>query len=107
MLVAILPLQLNECLRVACGLCLDVILLPVLGNLIPLSLALLHQVEGKVAIVLTCLGSSVGKQRRHHGIDDLDNCYCSSEKVFRPDLEGKPIVVLSNLFGILNKLLYS
>ena len=61
-LVAILPLQLNECLQVACGLCLDVILLPVLGNLIPLSLALLHQVEGKVAIVLTCLGSSVGKR---------------------------------------------
>jgi len=42
-----------------------------------------------------------------YGIADLDNCYCSCEKVFRPDLEGKPIVVLSNLFGILNKLLYS
>ena len=42
-----------------------------------------------------------------YGIADLDNCYCSCEKVFRPDLEGKPIVVLSNLFRILNKLLYS
>ena len=43
-----------------------------------------------------------------YGIADLDNnCYCSCEKVFRPDLEGKPIVVLSNLFRIPNKLLYS
>jgi DNA polymerase V len=33
------------------------------------------------------------------GIADLDNCYCSCEKVFRPDLEGKPIVVLSNNDG--------
>ena len=34
-----------------------------------------------------------------YGIADLDNCYCSCEKVFRPDLEGKPIVVLSNYHG--------
>ena len=27
------------------------------------------------------------------------NCYCSCEKVFRPDLEGQPIVVLSNNDG--------
>ena len=29
-----------------------------------------------------------------YGILDCDNCYCSCEKVFRPDLEGLPIVVL-------------
>lgn len=34
-----------------------------------------------------------------YGIADIDNCYCSCEKVFRPDLEGKPIVVLSNNDG--------
>ena len=34
-----------------------------------------------------------------YGIADLDNCYVSCEKVFRPDLEGKPIVVLSNNDG--------
>ncbi len=34
-----------------------------------------------------------------YGIADLDNFYCSCEKVFRPDLEGKPIVVLSNNDG--------
>ena len=34
-----------------------------------------------------------------YGIADLDNCYCSCEKVFRPDLEGKSIVVLSNNDG--------
>ena len=34
-----------------------------------------------------------------YGIADLDNCYCSCEKVFRPDLEGMPIVVLSNNDG--------
>ena len=34
-----------------------------------------------------------------YGIADLDNCYCSCEKVFRPDLEGKPIVCLSNNDG--------
>jgi len=34
-----------------------------------------------------------------YGIVDCDNCYCSCEKVFRPDLEGQPIVVLSNNDG--------
>ena len=34
-----------------------------------------------------------------YGILDCDNCYCSCEKVFRPDLEGLPIVVLSNNDG--------
>ena len=34
-----------------------------------------------------------------YGIADIDNCYCNCEKVFRPDLEGKPIVVLSNNDG--------
>ena len=47
------------------------------------------------------------RHRIMYGIADLDNCYCSCEKVFRPDLEGKPIVVLSNLFRIPKKLLYS
>ena len=42
-----------------------------------------------------------------YGIVDCDNCYVSCEKVFRPDLEGKVVVVLSNLFGILNKFDYS
>ena len=31
-----------------------------------------------------------------YGIADLDNCYVSCERVFRPDLVGKPVVVLSN-----------
>lgn len=30
---------------------------------------------------------------------DCDNFFCSCERVFRPDLEGKPIVVLSNNDG--------
>ena len=34
-----------------------------------------------------------------YGIADLDNCYVSCERVFRPDLEGVPVVVLSNNDG--------
>ena len=34
-----------------------------------------------------------------YGIVDCDNCYVSCEKVFRPDLEGKCVVVLSNNDG--------
>ena len=33
------------------------------------------------------------------GIVDCDNCYVSCERVFRPDLNGKPVVVLSNNDG--------
>ena len=34
-----------------------------------------------------------------YGIVDCDNCYASCERVFRPDLNGKPVVVLSNNDG--------
>ncbi len=34
-----------------------------------------------------------------YGIVDCDNCYVSCERVFRPDLRGKPVVVLSNNDG--------
>ena len=34
-----------------------------------------------------------------YGIVDCDNCYISCERVFRPDLEGKIVVVLSNNDG--------
>ena len=34
-----------------------------------------------------------------YGIVDCDNCYVSCERVFRPDLYGKPVVVLSNNDG--------
>lgn len=34
-----------------------------------------------------------------YGIVDCDNCYVSCERVFRPDLAGKPVVVLSNNDG--------
>lgn len=33
------------------------------------------------------------------GIVDCDNCYVSCERVFRPDLKDKPVVVLSNNDG--------
>jgi len=34
-----------------------------------------------------------------YGICDCDNCYVSCERVFRPDLKGVPVVVLSNNDG--------
>ena len=34
-----------------------------------------------------------------YGIADIDNCYVSCERVFRPDLKGVPCVVLSNNDG--------
>jgi len=34
-----------------------------------------------------------------YGIIDCDNCYVSCERVFRPDLNDKPVVVLSNNDG--------
>ena len=34
-----------------------------------------------------------------YAIVDCDNCYVSCERVFRPDLEGRPVVVLSNNDG--------
>ncbi|MBR6715684.1 MAG: Y-family DNA polymerase [Prevotella sp.] len=36
-----------------------------------------------------------------YGIADIDNCYVSCERVFRPDLNGKPVVVLSNNDGMI------
>lgn len=36
---------------------------------------------------------------RWYAICDCDNCYVSCERVFRPDLEGRPVVVLSNNDG--------
>ncbi len=33
------------------------------------------------------------------GLIDCDNFFCSCERVFRPDLEGRPLVVLSNNDG--------
>lgn len=40
--------------------------------------------------------SSVGIM---YALVDVDNCYVSCERVFRPDLIGKPVVVLSNNDG--------
>jgi len=37
--------------------------------------------------------------KRIFALCDANNFYASCEKVFRPDLEGKPIVVLSNNDG--------
>ena len=34
-----------------------------------------------------------------YGVIDCDNCYVSCERVFRPDLKDKPVVVLSNNDG--------
>lgn len=36
---------------------------------------------------------------KFYAICDCDNCYVSCERVFRPDLEGRPVVVLSNNDG--------
>ena len=33
------------------------------------------------------------------GLADCNNFYCSCERVFHPDLRGKPVVVLSNNDG--------
>ena len=44
---------------------------------------------------------------KYYGICDCDNCYVSCQRVFRPDLNDKPVVVLSNLFRIPNKFDYS
>lgn len=35
----------------------------------------------------------------YYAVVDCDNCYVSCELVFRPDLKGKPVVVLSNNDG--------
>lgn len=35
----------------------------------------------------------------YYAVVDCDNCYASCERVFRPDLVGKPVVVLSNNDG--------
>ena len=39
------------------------------------------------------------KPNKYYAICDCDSCYCSCERVFRPDLNGKPVVVLSNNDG--------
>lgn len=36
---------------------------------------------------------------RYYALVDVDNCYVSCERSFRPDLEGKAVVVLSNNDG--------
>ncbi|MDE6557457.1 MAG: Y-family DNA polymerase [Duncaniella sp.] len=42
---------------------------------------------------------SLKSPKRLYAICDCDNCFVSCERVFRPDLEGKPVVVLSNNDG--------
>lgn len=36
---------------------------------------------------------------RYWALVDVDNCYVSCERSFRPDLNGKVVVVLSNNDG--------
>lgn len=43
--------------------------------------------------------SSPLRNKRIYALADANSFYASAEKVFRPDLEGKPIVVLSNNDG--------
>jgi DNA polymerase V len=43
--------------------------------------------------------SSTQRNKRVYALADANSFYASAEKVFRPDLEGKPIVVLSNNDG--------
>jgi DNA polymerase V len=43
--------------------------------------------------------SSTQQNKRVYALADANSFYASVEKVFRPDLEGKPIVVLSNNDG--------
>lgn len=43
--------------------------------------------------------SSIKRNKRVYALADANSFYASAEKVFRPDLEGKPIVVLSNNDG--------
>ena len=39
----------------------------------------------------------------YYAICDCDNCFVSCERVFRPDLEGRPVVVLSNNDGCVRR----
>lgn len=43
--------------------------------------------------------SSIPRNKRVYALADANSFYASAEKVFRPDLEGKPICVLSNNDG--------
>ena len=41
----------------------------------------------------------ISHNKMYYAICDCDNCYVSCERVFRPSLNGKPVVVLSNNDG--------
>jgi hypothetical protein len=43
--------------------------------------------------------NSLAAYPRRIALVDVNNCYVSCEQVFRPDLEGVPMVVLSNNDG--------
>ena len=45
------------------------------------------------------LRSSSAAMDEVFGLIDCNNFYVSCERVFRPDLEGKPVIVLSNNDG--------